>query len=667
MDIRMKMLRYLLAILSIGTAFAQVQPSTDNTPQTLGNKTLISPVIKGAQLSGAMVFTDQMPGADMGLRIGAAIAVAYAFSSSSAHIMGYESSGQTFSVNPFTYAGASISQSGTLELCGVGSVGISQPIVVAQGWRMEGCGSVAGQGYISVFLQAIYGTFQPTYTTGTITKGTPGWGDIITGSGTTFNARMAGCAFVAPATQPTGANNTYGIIHSVTDATHIVLGYGASNGSGAGAASTYAIYCPVVVQGDGYNAGGYVYTGELRHLAIDCNNIAGCVGLMNWYGEEGTSAHDLVISGFTNIGFDRETPYAEQSGPYDVISISPGNSCTAATIDYVSRIGNVAQKPLRDISLNNNCATTISVGADIQSSNEHIEDWHTESETVAISVGANTSCAVACPMPPASVYGFVAININNVGGGTIIHLSDAIDSSGIWGAVLHDISTVDGVANTLVDDYNSCTLNAGNYNTVLGTYETFSTGAVAYISNSSTATCNARPTFNPLYAGSYGISSSGNITATGSAISAAQINAANQLQITSVSSASGQGLYSSATNNLAFSTNSTLAGDIDATQHFRIGPSTSSTISSGACGASTNGTISGNDHAGLITIGSATTATCAVSFASAYTTVPRAVLLEPGNAGAASALSGEYISALSTSGFTITGTLASTNWYYWVQ
>ena len=37
MDIRMKMLRYFLALLSIGTAFAQ-QPSTDSTPQTLSNK-----------------------------------------------------------------------------------------------------------------------------------------------------------------------------------------------------------------------------------------------------------------------------------------------------------------------------------------------------------------------------------------------------------------------------------------------------------------------------------------------------------------------------------------------------------------------------------------------------------------------------------------------------
>ncbi len=129
----------------------------------------------------------------------------------------------------------------------------------------------------------------------------------------------------------------------------------------------------------------------------------------------------------------------------------------------------------------------------------------------------------------------------------------------------------------------------------------------------------------------------------------------------------GNGIYHFGTNSLGFSTNATSAGDIDATQHWRLGGAGAATIASGACGATTNGTIAGNDHAGLITIGSASTATCAITFAGNYTTVPRAVLLQAANAGAASALSGEFISVLATTGFTISGTLASTNWYYWVQ
>lgn len=128
------------------------------------------------------------------------------------------------------------------------------------------------------------------------------------------------------------------------------------------------------------------------------------------------------------------------------------------------------------------------------------------------------------------------------------------------------------------------------------------------------------------------------------------------------------GIYEPATNQLGFSTNNLAAGDVDANQHFRMGGASSPTISSGACGTGTNGVLtSGNDQAGLITIGSATTATCAVTFALAYTTVPRGIHLQAANAGAATALSGEYVSALSTTGFTITGTLASTTWYYWVQ
>lgn len=129
----------------------------------------------------------------------------------------------------------------------------------------------------------------------------------------------------------------------------------------------------------------------------------------------------------------------------------------------------------------------------------------------------------------------------------------------------------------------------------------------------------------------------------------------------------GSGIYAPSTNVLGFSSNTTFAGSIDATQHWRLGGTAAATIGSGNCGTGTNGTISGNDHAGLITIGAATTATCAVSFATTYTTAPRAVLLQAANAAAATALSGEYVSAVSATGFTITGTLASTSWYYWVQ
>jgi hypothetical protein len=130
------------------------------------------------------------------------------------------------------------------------------------------------------------------------------------------------------------------------------------------------------------------------------------------------------------------------------------------------------------------------------------------------------------------------------------------------------------------------------------------------------------------------------------------------------------GMYQVATNAITWRTNSTAAGNLDATQHWRLGATGSPTITSGTCGTSTNGTLSAasNDHAGEVIIGAATTTACPVIFSAAYTTAPRAVIITPGNAAAIGATVLPYVSSVSASGFTITGTvLASTSFYYWVQ
>jgi len=128
------------------------------------------------------------------------------------------------------------------------------------------------------------------------------------------------------------------------------------------------------------------------------------------------------------------------------------------------------------------------------------------------------------------------------------------------------------------------------------------------------------------------------------------------------------GIYRPAANQLGFASNSLAAGLVDANQHWRVGANTP-TITSGNCGATTNGTLASGstDQSGEVVIGSATTSTCTVTFGLAYTTAPRAVILQAANAGAATAVSGEYISSIGTTTFVITGTLASTSWYYWVQ
>lgn len=90
------------------------------------------------------------------------------------------------------------------------------------------------------------------------------------------------------------------------------------------------------------------------------------------------------------------------------------------------------------------------------------------------------------------------------------------------------------------------------------------------------------------------------------------------------------------------------------------------TISSGACGTGTNGSISGYNQSGKITIGASATAACAVSFSATLTAAPSACTLTPANTTAAALGTGTpYISALSSSGFTLSAAvLASTSWYY---
>lgn len=89
-------------------------------------------------------------------------------------------------------------------------------------------------------------------------------------------------------------------------------------------------------------------------------------------------------------------------------------------------------------------------------------------------------------------------------------------------------------------------------------------------------------------------------------------------------------------------------------------------IASGACGATTNGAVSGGYQSGIVTIGSATTTTCNITFSPAATQSPSGCILFPENAAAAAAgTTVARISSVGTGGFIITGSaLANANYYY---
>ncbi len=89
------------------------------------------------------------------------------------------------------------------------------------------------------------------------------------------------------------------------------------------------------------------------------------------------------------------------------------------------------------------------------------------------------------------------------------------------------------------------------------------------------------------------------------------------------------------------------------------------TIASGACGTGSNGTISGANQSGIITIGASATTTCTISFSTTIV-APNACLIFPGNAAAAAAATTvARVGTPSTTQWVITGAvLASTVYSY---
>jgi hypothetical protein len=115
--------------------------------------------------------------------------------------------------------------------------------------------------------------------------------------------------------------------------------------------------------------------------------------------------------------------------------------------------------------------------------------------------------------------------------------------------------------------------------------------------------------------------------------------------------------------------NQSVTGTNTSTGHTSESTSNTPSIASGACGTGTNGSIAGTDQDGTITIGASATTACAIVFGSStWVTGPNACVFSPRNAGAAAITTLAYVSALSASGWTLTGSvLASTTWGYHCQ
>ena len=383
-----------------------------------------------------------------------------------------------WSVNPYT-AATNIPASGVL-LLGAGTYVSPVPIVLKSTWSISGVQGGVG-GVTGTTIQAGAG-FQTTYTTGTITVGTPGANEAITGSGTAWTSSMIGCAFYGA---NGGANSTFGVITAVGSGTSLTLGWGQNVGTGAAATSSYSIACPVITRGSGgASANGAQYGMRLENLNIDCNNVAGSIGILDWYGNQGVTDKHVRIGNCPNIGHDVEFNF-QQSGPFDDEVVSAGSTCTASTLLVAVRsiVGSQAFRGFTGLSLSKGaCATNPTVGVDVENGGSQFINPDLAGGVTGISIGANTACPVSCVAP------------GHLSSGTLV--DGAYLESTITTGVL--ISNANGspqatilrnftnsATNDVIDQVNSCTVTDSH----LASYIMTSTGAI--LQNSQNAPSSA--------------------------------------------------------------------------------------------------------------------------------------------------------------------------------
>ena len=288
----------------------------------------------------------------------------------------------------------------------------------------------------------------------------------------------------------TSGNITYGIISAITSGTSITLANGVDLGSGAAAASTYDIFCPLVPMGNGTSPtttnNGFEYGIAVKNLDLDCNNIAGCEGIRNWFGGQHSYAFDVNVHNFCGQGFVIEGINAQNSGPWENLGSYGGTCAGAATIpffiDESSGIFNFS-----NLSFNKGVATTQpNIGIDLNGNGVSID--HIDAEQVGIGVAINDY--VACT--PACAYGSPFAD----SAARAMHISDLHGSATTGARIFSNNGSPEGITlanfpatqftNFFIDSANSCTDVKGSPDYSLALYILGEKGTPAY---STTSAC----------------------------------------------------------------------------------------------------------------------------------------------------------------------------------
>ena len=479
-----------------------IAPSTDSPANLVQGEPSYPTAAHTLTSSPAYFDCSQFSGADIGIQLQACATAAGTVNSVSTILdaRGIVPSATAATVSPFN--ATSISTSGVL-LMPAGTVYTNVPWVSHGNWSIKGVTPNAGDGTnVAIGNQVVGSTLKAgsawklTYATGTVTMGTAGAAEVITGSGTSWAANVVpGCAFVSPA----GGNTTpitWGYVKAgstITD-TSITLQWGANQNGQPTAGATYDIYCPVFAMGDGNTANqGFDFGIGVENISFDCNNKTGCIPAQNWFAGQHSYMTDVNAYNFNTIGVDIEQTYTQNSGPYVRTASYPGTSCTANTIPIVMETTS-GIFPLDSPSIfgsNGTCTTTPDVGIKLEGSGIKVIHADAEGITTGIAINGNHACTPACIFGSSYQEGAASeITVDGLHGAGTNGVTLTNTNGAPKGIKILDVT---GFTNVLVDSPNSCTYPwVGDYG--LGLYVTDAAGAIAF-STSSVAACRSANAF----------------------------------------------------------------------------------------------------------------------------------------------------------------------------
>ncbi len=218
----------------------------------------------------------------------------------------------------------------------------------------------------------------------------------------------------------------------------------------------------------------------------------------------------------------------------------------------------------------------------------------------------------------------------------------------------------------------SSTYNGNTLTTGSSTYTGTAAQTYTFPTTSATiARTDAANSFAGLQTFGAGITNTGNVTTTVEFRRAGTPGAAGYMLNQLNAGSNGNGWYWNGTDtvngviNAAIMTSMTASGWAVA-GHLISGGSVP-TVANNDCGSSTQGVVTagGNDNSFLITVGTAAVTSCAVSFNATWTAAPKSCVIAPANAtAAATGTTLAYVSAITTTKVTITGTALASAAYY---